>query len=382
MMPTPKNHEGILSRVPVYRLAAVATIQAVLLCGCNSNSRVEPPRNTQSVVLAAADSQPSSSLMESLDASQLGIDFNHQWKPRDRHQALLLKTGFTGGGVCMGDYDGDGWTDVLLTRPHGGLQLYRNSGEFRFENSTSAAGVSCEESWTTGAAMVDLNRDHQLDLVVCTYDGPNLVFINQGQGTFREMGAETGLNFRGASVKMAWADFDNDGDLDGYLTTNRLEPKTEVKVKYLGGPGNYTVAPEHVEHVGIINLPGGEQKFYKAGQADHLFKNLLAETGELRFADVTKEAQLDGYYHGLDVTWWDANGDGWPDIYVANDFTDPDQFYLNKGDGTFIDTTRRALPSTPWFTMGAAFADLNRDGMIEGTDLDLLTTAFGDSVQP
>ena len=217
--------------------------------------------------------------------------------------------------------------------------------------------------------MVDLNRDHYLDLVVCTYDGPILIFVNQQDGTFREVGGETGLSFRGASVKIAWADYDNDGDLDGYLATNRLEPKSDVNVKYLGGPGNYSVAPEFVEHVGVLNLPDGEQKFYKAGQADHLFKNLLMETGQLRFSDVTVDAQLKGYWHGLDVTWWDANGDQWPDLYVANDFTDPDQFYLNNGDGTFTDATLRALPSTPWFTMGAAFGDLNRDGK-----LDLLAT--------
>ena len=168
---------------------------------------------------------------------------------------------------------------------------------------------------------------------------------------------------------MAWADFDNDGDLDGYLTTNRIEPKTEKEVKYLGRRGNYRVAPDYLEEVGVLTLPTGEQKFFKAGQADHLFKNLLKETGALRFADVSRSAKLAGYYHGLDVTWWDANSDGWPDLYVANDFTDPDRFYLNNGDGTFTDNTQSALPSTPWFTMGAAFADINRDGR-----LDLLAT--------
>ena len=362
-------------KTPPRRHVSWLSARFVLVCslvsGCTSTSHVDTPTpsNAVSVALAPADSQTPESLMESLEPSELGIDFVHRWKPRDRYEATLLKTGFTGGGVCMGDYDGDGWTDLLLTRPHGGLQLYRNSGGFQFLNTTVSAGVACDDRWTTGAAMVDLNRDNLLDIVVCSYDGPNLVFVNQGNGTFQEKGKDTGLNFRGASIKIAWADFDNDGDLDGYLTTNRLEPKTAVNVKYLGGPGHYSVAPEHVEQVGVINLPSGEQKFYKAGQADHLYKNLLVESGELRFADVTKAAQLDGYFHGLDVTWWDANGDGWPDLYVANDFTDPDQFFLNNGDGTFTDVTRRALPSTPWFTMGAAFGDVNRDGK-----LDLLAT--------
>ncbi len=351
-----------------HRFISAMGILMLACLGCTSENRVDQPDHV-SVTASASDSPPSTSLMESLDASRLGIDFVHQWKPRDRYESLLLKTGFTGGGVCMGDYDGDGRTDVLLTRPHGGLQLYRNLGDFRFANVTESAGVSSGSVWATGAAMVDLNRDHQLDLVVCAYDAPNLVFVNQGNGTFREMGEATGLNVRRASIKIAWADFDNDGDLDGYLTTNRLEPRDTVKVRYLGGPGKYSVAPEFVEQVGVLTLPNGEQKFFKAGQADHLFKNLLVETGELKFSDITRQAQLEGYWHGLDVTWWDANGDGWPDLYVANDFTDPDQYYLNNGDGTFTDVTLSALPSTPWFTMGAAFADLNRDGR-----LDLLAT--------
>ena len=344
-----------------------------LITGCNSERRVDPQPagepNASSPPESPDTSLSESPLMEQLDPANLGIDFAHQWKPRDRYESLLLKTGFTGGGVCMGDYDGDGKTDLLLTRPHGGLQLYRNRGDFRFENTTQAAGVSSGDSWTTGASMVDLNRDHRLDLVVCAYDGPNLVFLNEGDGTFREIGESTGLNVRRASIKIAWADFDNDGDLDGYLTTNRLEPKEAVNVRYLGGPGKYSVAPEFLEQVGVLTLPTGEQKFFKAGQADHLFKNMLAETGELKFEDITRAAGLDGYWHGLDVTWWDANGDGWADLYVANDFTDPDQYYLNNGDGTFTDMTLRALPSTPWFTMGAAFADINRDGR-----LDLLAT--------
>ena len=342
-----------------------------LALGCSSQQSEQSQPSTTAVdeanvSMPANDSAP---LMESLDPAKLGIDFVHLWKPKDRYEALMLKTGFTGGGVCMGDYDGDGLSDVVLTRPHGGLQLYRNLGDFRFENVTAKAGISASDHWRTGVAMVDLNRDHQLDLVVCAYDQPNLVYLNQGDGTFQEVGESLGLNFRGASIKIAWADYDNDGDLDGYLTTNRLEPKGTVNVRYLGEPGNYSVAPEFLEQVGVLTLPTGEQKFFKAGQSDYLFKNMLVETGDLKFQNATKEAQLDGYWHGLDVTWWDANGDAYPDLYVANDFTDPDQFFINNGDGTFTDVTGQALPSTPWFTMGAAFADLNRDGR-----LDLLAT--------
>jgi hypothetical protein len=102
----------------------------------------------------------------------------------------------------------------------------------------------------------------------------------------------------------------------------------------------------------VINLPSGEQKFAKAGQFDRLYRNDLNANGRPRFTDVTKRAGLTGNYHGLDGCWWDADHDGDADLYVTNDFTDPDQFYQNNGDGTFTDVTLEALPCTPWFAMG------------------------------
>ena len=110
----------------------------LLAFGCTTAPHDEPT-GVETQPLSAADGQPAKQLMERLEPMGIGIDFVHQWKPRNRYEALLLKTGFTGGGVCMGDYDSDGQTDVLLTRPHGGPQLYRNKGGFRFENVTRSA---------------------------------------------------------------------------------------------------------------------------------------------------------------------------------------------------------------------------------------------------
>ncbi|MCA9148365.1 MAG: VCBS repeat-containing protein [Planctomycetales bacterium] len=314
---------------------------------------------------AAADA----TLFEQLDPGEIGIDFRHQWQPRDRHEAVQLKTGFTGGGVCLGDIDGDGLSDVLFTRPHGGARLYHNEGNFRFRDVTDAAGVRSDNAWTTGAAFVDVNQDGKLDIVICAYDSENLVYLNQGSLKFENAAPRIGLAQRGASVKLTFADYDGDGDLDAYLLTNRLEPKVETKIRYLGSAGHYEVAPEHRELAMVLNLPNGEQKFAKAGQADRLFKNELAETGELRFRDVTSAAELTGFYHGLDAIWWDYNRDGRPDLYVANDFTDPDQLFRNNGDGTFTDITETSLPCTPWFAMGASCCDVNNDGRF-----DLLAT--------
>ncbi|MFN0126815.1 MAG: VCBS repeat-containing protein [Verrucomicrobiales bacterium] len=324
--------------------------------------------------LAAAEPGTSGPLFEKVAADSAGLTFVHRWEPRDAYEATLIKTGFTGGGVAMGDYDGDNRCDVFLTRPHGGGRLFRNLGAWKFEDVTERAGVADQGAWATGAAFVDVNNDGRLDLAVVAYQSENRLYLNRGDGTFRDAGQEAGFTRAGANVKAAFADYDRDGDIDVFLVTNRLEPQTEPKIRYEGGPGHYTVAPEFAELAMVINLPSGEQKFAKAGQFDHLYRNELKQTGRLQFTQVSQTAGLVGADHGLDVVWWDADGDGWPDIYVADDFTDPDHFYRNNRDGTFTDSTGRDLPHTPWFTMGAAQGDLNNDGLFDLIATDMAGT--------
>ncbi|MFT4549701.1 MAG: hypothetical protein ACI9MB_003675, partial [Verrucomicrobiales bacterium] len=319
--------------------------------------------------LAAAGSAPEGEpLFEKLDSQQTGIDFVHVWDPQTPYEAQLLKTGFTGGGVCLGDYDRDGLCDIFLTRPHGGPELYRNLGGFKFEKVTVAAELRFPSALAGGCTMADVDNDGWLDLYVCTYGADNQLFINQRDGTFRAASGAARPNHVGASVKTIFADYDNDGDLDAFIVTNRYEPTGNPKIRYLGTQGNYTVAPEHQELVGVINLPE-RQQFVKGAGFDHLFRNELAETGKLAWSNVTKAAGITGNFHGLDAIWWDYDDDSDPDLYIANDFTDPDQFLRNNGDGTFTDISKKSLPHTPWFAMGAAAADYDGDGL-----LDLLAT--------
>ena len=252
----------------------------------------------------------------------------------------------------MGDYDGDGQTDLFLTRPHGGGKLYRNLGNFQFQDVTESAQVSHPDDWHTSATFCDINNDGKLDLAVACLDSPNRLFVNKGDGTFEDVSVASGFGFSGASIKTIFADYDNDGDLDAYVVTNRLEPKQPTNIRYTGKQGAYGVAPEHDELAMVINLPSGEQKFAKAGQYDRLYRNELGTSGELRFTDVTKQAGITGNFHGLDGCWWDADNDGDADLYVTNDFTDPDQFLRNNGDGTFTDATQQSMPCTPWFRDG------------------------------
>lgn len=332
-----------------------------------------PPISSEALVQNSGSEKPAV-LFEKVPSADSGIDFEHLWKPRNQFDELMQKTGFTGGGIALGDYDGDGKCDILFTRPHGGARLYRNLGDFKFEDATTSAGIDTGYSWTTGASFIDANNDGHLDLFICAYESNNHLYLNRGNSTFENATEKAGLNFIGANVKMAFADIDNDGDLDAYLVTNRLEPVGNPKIDYLGSKGNYTVAEHHRELASVINLPNGEQKFTKAGQFDHLYRNELKERGELRFTDISKEAGIDGPDHGLDATWWDYDNDGDPDLYISNDFTDPDKFYRNKGDGTFENILGESLPHTPWFTMGTAAGDLNNDGLLDLVAADMSAT--------
>ena len=284
---------------------------------------------------------------ESLDPGEIGIDFVHQWSPPPKYERLV-KTSFAGGGVCIGDYDGDGWADIFLTRPFGGNRLYRNKGDFRFEDVTERAGLNQEPFWGTGPSFADIDNDGDLDLYVCGFDCANRLYLNRGDGTFQEQAQPAGLDFHGASVIMAFADYDLDGDLDGYLLTNRTEPPEKLFRFHATpiGRDHWRVDEEIREWFGAMSNLQGQPIPTKAGQRDHLFRN----NGDGTFTDVSSEAGMGGGYHpGLSATWWDYNRDKLPDLYVANDFKAPDYLYRNNGDGTFEDVVGEVLPHTPWY---------------------------------
>ena len=316
---------------------------------------------------------------ERLDAARTGLDFTHRWIPPHRYPSVrhtLLSTSHAGGGVCIGDYDDDGLPDVFLTRPHGGNRLYRNLGGFRFADVTDEAGLAeapDRKTWGTGATFVDIDNDDDLDLYVCAYDGPNRLYVNQGDGTFEQRAEAFGLAFEGASICMAFADYDRDGDLDGYLLTNRIVSAQWRKLSYRFRDGRPVMEPDHRESAKLLIHPDGHAEVVRAGQVDHLYRN----NGDGSFTDATAQAlgdAADGNHFGLSATWWDYDDDGWPDLYVANDFWGPDHLYRNNGDATFTDVIRTALPHTPWFSMGSDAGDLNNDGRLDFMAADMSGT--------
>ncbi|MCA9186538.1 MAG: VCBS repeat-containing protein, partial [Planctomycetales bacterium] len=145
-----------------------------------------------------------------LTARESGIDFVNAWTPPPQYKEMLA---FTGAGAALGDYDADGLCDIFLTRPFGGARLYRNLGDLKFTDVTATSGLAGETTWSSGASFADVDGDGDLDLFVCGYDTANRLYINYGDGTFSEEGERRGVDFVGSSVMIAFADYDNDGDL-------------------------------------------------------------------------------------------------------------------------------------------------------------------------
>lgn len=345
-----------------------------------SGTNATSDQDTSFSALADAGAGQYGKLFELLTAEQTGVDFRMQMPDARKFlkEHMLLSVY---GGICTGDFDGDGLADFFVTSPVGGGKLYRNRGEFRFEDVTTQVGIDLgDDFWGTGATFVDINNDGRLDLYACGYKSPNRLFINEvdeaGRVKFAERAHEYGLDYRGASMTMAFADIDNDGDLDGYLATTGVPPPPGTKFQVRFQNGKPYVLDHLKEYWELIYLPGDRAHRTEAGQYDHLFRN----DGK-RFTEITKQSGIDGAYFTLSATWWDYNGDNLPDLYVSNDFLGPDQLYENKGDGVFENVIQQVMPHTPWFSMGSDIGDVDNDGLIDllATDMSA-TTHYRDKV--
>jgi hypothetical protein len=296
-------------------------------------------KEIQSAPFGPRSGPPGKTMFTTLATEHTGIQaFNAYDDPRmwwELYREFSL--GAIGSGVSICDYDADGWPDVYVVSKTGPNRLFRNLGDFRFEDSTERAGVAGPVgSWKQGAAFADVDNDGRQDLYVCRFGAPNLLYINQGDGTFREEAAARGLALSDASSMAAFCDYDRDGWLDVFVQTNLLD---------------------------------GERR--PNGQRDHLYRN----TGDGTFTDVTDRAGIVGDTQGHSATWWDFDEDGWPDLYVANDFKDPDQFYRNNGNGTFTNVLSWVVPHTPHSSMGADLGDVNNDGRLDLLVADMAATS-------
>jgi len=282
-----------------------------------------------------------------------------------------------GSGVALGDYDGDGLCDIYLCDLDGTNALYRNLGNWKFTNVTDLAGVACPNQSSTGAVFADLDGDGDLDLLVTSMGGPNACFINDGRGHFANVTAAAGLISRLGSTSMALADIDGNGTLDLYVAnygaTSLL--RSGGALSYRMVDGQPVVTGRNAKRIKVI-----EGVMYELGEPDALYLNnghgqfhLVSWTDGSFLNENGKALTEAPWDQGLTVLFRDFNGDGFPDLYVCNDASTPDRFWLNDGHGKFRAVDPLAQRQTSYYAMSADAADLDRDGNYDFFVLDMLS---------
>jgi hypothetical protein len=298
-------------------------------------------------------------LFQLVPADHSYIHFNNHLVENDSINPFDLPNMYNGGGVGIGDFNNDGLPDIYFTGNQVPCKLYLNKGDFRFEDVTDIARVDGEGRWCRGVAVVDINNDGLPDLYVCTTILPdsnkrqNLLYVNQGLNAkgvpvFKEMAAEYGLNDKSFSTMATFFDYDNDGDLDLYITVNEMEDDRNPSV----------YRPKRTDG--------------SSPSTGCLYRNdWNAALRHPVFTDVTKQAgvTIEGYGHSATIA--DFNRDGWKDIFVANDFLSNDLLYINNHDGTFTDKAATYFKHTSANGMGQDVIDINNDGLSDVVEMDM-----------
>ncbi len=305
-------------------------------------------------VAFACKRKQGNTLFTSLPPSSTGIDFENQLTEAEDFNIIEYLYFNNGAGVAAGDINNDGLIDLYFSANQLENKLYLNKGSLKFEDITTTSGTEGTGDWSTGVAMADVNGDGLVDIHVCNVGdykglgGHNQLFINQGDLTFKEESAKYGLDFIGFSTQVAFFDYDLDGDLDMYLLNHSVHSSRSY---------------------GMSDLRMEED--LRAG--DRLYRNDASESGRF-FHEVSAEAGIYRSHigYGLGVNTSDINNDGYPDIYISNDFHENDYLYINNGDGTFSEQLTSMIAHTSRSSMGNDVADMNNDGLADIMVLDML----------
>ncbi len=290
-------------------------------------------------------------LFRSLLPDHTGIQFSNDLTFSQEFNIFKYRNFYNGGGVTLADFNNDELLDIYLISNMSSNKLFRNTGDFKFDDVTKKAGVAGTKAWSTGVSVADVNGDGLLDIYVCNSgdiagdNKQNELFINNGDDTFTESAVKYGLDDQGYSTHAAFFDYDKDGDLDMYLLNNSYQA------------------------IGSFDLRRNERPIRDSVGGDKLYRN----QSEI-FIDVSEEAGIYGSIigFGLGVTVGDINRDGWLDIYVSNDFFERDYLYVNNRTGGFDEVYEKGIKSTSAASMGADMADLNNDGFPEIFVTDML----------
>ena len=297
-------------------------------------------------------------------------------------------------GLATGDVDGDGWVDLFVCGMDAPNVLYRNLGNWQFEDITQRAGVACDGRKLAGAVFADVDGDRDLDLIVLSLkEARNSLFLNDGDGHFTESAGAEWISYPyGGSVAPVLADVDGDGDLDLYtcgfrsiFAVESLTPQRHAEVKKAGIKAiqqGREPSEDFKQHFTIVIRRGKHRRqgFAKpSGIPDVLYLNdgrgnfePVTNTQE-RFLDESGQPTMMPWDHSHWAAFRDADGDSDPDLFVCSDFWTPDRFWLNDGTGRFRLASKLSLRHTSQFTMGVDFADIDRDGLLDFMTVDMLS---------
>lgn len=310
-------------------IAALISIAAISLLSC-TNGNKKPAASTEPV-------------FKKISSSQSGITFSNIVEENyEKNFFDKFAYVYNGGGVAIGDFNNDGLQDIYFTGNDVPNKLYINEGKFKFRDITQSAGVDGGKGWDNGVTMVDINNDGWQDIYVCKggfgeteQERTNLLYVNQGNLTFKEQAKEYGLDEKGYSMHAAFFDMDNDNDLDVYIT-NR--------------PDSF--------FLGLSKMVAGKRN------PPDVARDKLYQNDNNKFTEIGKKAGItNNFGYALAVVTADLNGDGFEDIFVSNDYADNDYMYINQKNGTFIDEIKNATNHLSLFSMGADIADINNDGL-------------------
>lgn len=295
-------------------------------------------------------------LFRLLSPEETGVSFNNKIIETATEHIYTFNYIYNGAGVAIADFDNDGLQDIYFTGNQVGDRLYRNLGKMKFEDISEKAGIRKFDGWHNAVITVDANCDGYMDLYICrggflndTSKNKNLLLINQKNMTFIDEAEKYGVADPGFSITATFFDYDLDGDLDLFVT-NR--------------PHRWKIEEDSIKEVKQLMAQG----IYDPHTANKLFRN----NGNGTFTDVSKDAGIyPSYGYGLAAVAGDINKDGFPDLYVANDFIENDYFYVNYGDGTFKESVKSLTNHVPYYAMGVDFGDINNDGNDEIMEVEM-----------
>lgn len=307
-----------------------------------------------------------------------GVNSTNQLRETEEFNIVEYLYYYNGGGVAATDINGDGLADLYFTNNQGPNKYYINEGDFRFRDATDEGGVAGAGEWTTGVSVVDVDGNGLMDIYVCNVSGykglsgRNELFLQNADGTFTESAADYGLDFAGFNTQAYWFDYDLDGDLDMYLLRHSVHNDATY------GTAESRNIPDSL--AGDLLLRNNINLLNERSEQSHPSRAVAQSNINTRlssivypFTNVTASANLysSKIGYGLSATVADFDQNGYPDLYVCNDFSENDYYYLNQGDGTFRESVRELTGHTSNFSMGSDAGDFDGDGWPDLFSLDM-----------